>query len=408
VDWWGELQLAAAAFIQQHGLAAAFIFLLVEEAGVPVVVPGDFLMLLLGVQAHQGQVKLWQAIVVLELGTVLGATILYLLSRWAGRGLVYRYGRYIRLSPQRLDSAERWIRRYGSLAVVVGRLFPGLRIVTAVACGVFDMPARQFIPAMALGALLYITVYTLLGYFFGPPVLGFFAGLDLSLSLLLSLVLLVGLLVWIVRARIVIQAGLLGDAPTSQGGQILPRRRRLRSGALAGALATLVSTMFMNVVTHFTGTIAFHAPGTIVERTAQRLPLAVALEGGPLLLALAVPVFTLVGVTWGAIYACWLEPHLHMPDWLSGLLFACVPLATSLLLVMPALGLRSAELDAQIVGAAGEVVRHAVYGIVLGLIYPELVARQWSRLQLKERKHGPITGRSAPPGPGSSPLPPLS
>ncbi len=391
MEWWGELRLAADAFIQQHGLVAAFIFLLVEEAGVPVPVPGDFLMLVLGVQAREGQVSLWQAIAVLELATVLGATFLYFVSRWAGRSLVYRYGRYIRLSPRRLDDAEVWLRRRGPVAVVVGRLFPGLRIVTAVACGVFAVPAWQFLPAMAFGALVYITAYTLLAYYFGPPVLSFFAGLDLSLSVLFSLMLLVVLLVWIVRARMAIRAGLLGDAPTEESGLALPRGRRIRSGALAGALATLVSTLFMNVVTHFTGALAFQAPGTIVERTAERLPVAVASEGGPLLLALAVPAFALVGVAWGAIYAGWIEVRLRLPDWLSGLVFACVPLGVSLLVVMPALGLYSAGRDAQVVAAAGETVRHAVYGIVLGLAYPELLARQWAPLHAAHRRRTPVT-----------------
>ena len=286
MSWWDELRRAAAVFIEQHGLAAAFLFLLVEEAGVPVPVPGDVLMLVLGVQAREGRVALWQAIAVVELGTVLGATFLFFLSRWAGRDLVYRYGRYIRLTPPRLERAERWIRRYGAVAVVVGRLLPGLRIVTAVACGVFGLPARIFLPAMALGALLYITAYTLLGYYFGPPVLDFVAGLDFSLGVLLSLALLVVLLVWIVRARVVLRAGVLGDAPTAHGGRAPSRARRLSAGAMAGALATLVSTLFMNVLTHFTGALAFQAPGTMVERTAQRLPLAVAREGGPWLLAL--------------------------------------------------------------------------------------------------------------------------
>jgi hypothetical protein len=161
------------------------------------------------------------------------------------------------------------------------------------------------------------------------------------------------------------------------------------SGALAGALGTLVSTLSMNVLTHFAGTLAFQAPGTLVERTAQRLPLAVAREGGPWLLALAVPAFALVGVAWGAVYAVWIEPRLRLPDWLSGLVFALLPLATSLLVVIPALGLRRAELDARIVGAAGEAVRHAVYGIVLGLTFPELLARQWAPLHAAHRKPSP-------------------
>src|ERR671933_2937828 len=98
MDWWTEVRLAMATFLDQHGLVAAFIFLLVEEAGVPVPVPGDFMMLVLGVQAREGRVSLWQAIAVLESATVLGASVLYFVSRWAGRGLVYRYGRYIRLT----------------------------------------------------------------------------------------------------------------------------------------------------------------------------------------------------------------------------------------------------------------------------------------------------------------------
>src|ERR1041385_5234144 len=161
VDWWTEVGLATSSFLDRHGLLAAFVFLLIEEAGVPVPVPGDFLMLYLGVRAGEGHMQLWEAIAVMELATVIGATFLYTIARLAGRGLVYRYGRFIRLTPERLDSAESWLTKHGSRAVFLGRLVPGLRIVTAVACGVFQVPATVYVPSMALGALLYISVYTL-------------------------------------------------------------------------------------------------------------------------------------------------------------------------------------------------------------------------------------------------------
>jgi hypothetical protein len=220
-------------------------------------------------------------------------------------------------------------------------------------------------------------------------VLDFVSGLDLSLGVVLSLLLLAVFLVWIVRARVVVRAGPPGAAPSVAGGRARSRPQRLSAGALAGALATLISTLFMNVLTHFTGTIAFQAPGTLVERTAQRLPLAVAREGGPWLLALVVPAFALVGLVWGAVYAGWAEPRLRLPDWLRGLVFAALPLATSLLVVMPALGLRFAELDARLVAAAGEAVRHAAYGVVLGLTYPELQARPWTPLPAAPRAPRP-------------------
>src|SRR5918911_3286671 len=201
VDWWTEVGLVASSFLNRHGLLAAFVFLLIEEAGVPVPVPGDVLMLILGIHAREGTVSLWQAVGATWLGTMIGSTALYYGSRLAGRGLVYRYGRFIRLTPERLDSAEQWLNRHGSRAVFLGRLVPGLRIVTAVACGVFDVPFRAFFPAMSLGALLYILVYTLLGYFLGPPVLSFMEKVHIPFGLLGSLVPLGLLLVWIFRTR---------------------------------------------------------------------------------------------------------------------------------------------------------------------------------------------------------------
>ena len=62
----------------------AFVLILIEEAGVPVPIPGDFLMLLLGVHARQGRVPLWQALLVMELATLIGATVLYLAASRGG------------------------------------------------------------------------------------------------------------------------------------------------------------------------------------------------------------------------------------------------------------------------------------------------------------------------------------
>src|SRR5579859_7862839 len=197
VDWWTEVGL----FLNRHGLVAAFVYLLIEEAGVPVPVPGDVLMLLLGVRAHEGSVTLWQAVGATWLGTMIGSSGLYFGSRLAGRNLVYRYGRFMRLTPERLDKAEVWLKHHGSRAVFVGRLVPGLRIVTAVACGVFDVPFQIYFPAMSIGALLYILVYTLLGYFLGRPVLDFLDKIHIPFGLLGSLLLLGLLLLWTIRTR---------------------------------------------------------------------------------------------------------------------------------------------------------------------------------------------------------------
>jgi membrane protein DedA with SNARE-associated domain len=381
VDWWTEVGLATSSFLETHGLLAAFVFLLIEEAGVPVPVPGDVLMLVLGVHAREGIVPLWQAIGATWLGTMIGSTVLYCGSRLAGRGLVYRYGRFIRLTPERLDSAEQWLNRHGSRAVFLGRLVPGLRIVTAVACGVFDVPFRVFFPAMSVGALLYIVVYTLLGYWLGPPVLSLLEKVHIPFGLLGSLVPLTIILWWTFRARQdLARRGSLARSTEHEA--------QLRSGALAGLVATITSTLLMNVAINLVGGIAFNAPGTLIERTAARVAFTLARDVQPVLLFIAVPAYLAVGILWGAVYGAWGEPKLprHWPDWQRGLVFAMIPLLVSLVFVLPTLGLGFLGIDATgAVALTGELMRHAAYGALLGLMYPVFLARR----PIKVRPHTP-------------------
>jgi membrane-associated protein len=381
VDWWTEVGLATNAFLNRHGLLAAFVFLLIEEGGVPVPVPGDVLMLVLGVHAREGTVQLWQAIAVTWAGTMIGSSTLYFISRMAGRSLVYRYGWVIRLTPERLDQAEQWLKQHGSRAVFLGRLVPGLRIVTAVACGVFEVPFRVFFPAMSLGALLYIMVYTLLGYFLGPPVLRLLEAVHIPFGLLGSLVPLTVFFVWTYRARQALGKRVVTPQPVE-------REVQLRAGAVAGLLATIASTLLINVAINLAGGIAFNAPGTLVEQTAARLAFALAREVQPISLFIAVPAYVAVGVLWGAVYGLWGEAWLpaSWPDWQKGLAFAGFPLLVSLVLVMPLLGLGFLGIGATgPVAFTGELIRHAAYGVLLGLVYPILRARR----PVKVRAHTP-------------------
>ena len=377
MDWWTEVAQTTASFLERHGLLAAFVILLIEEAGVPVPVPGDFLMLLLGIQARNGVVPLWQVIAAMELATVLGSTALYYLARFGGRELVYRYGRFIRLTPERLDKAEHWLLKHGTRAVFLGRLVPGLRIVTAVACGVFLVPARIFFPAMALGGLVYIVVYTLLGYFIGPPVLRLLERVHLPFALLTSLVPLALIVLWTIRARQGLGRHVAG-APSHS-----PHHgRELRAGAVAGGLATIASTAVLNVLLNLAGNLAFNAPGTIVERTADRLAFAIAREAEASLLLVVILAYLAVGVLWGALYGVWGESRLPArADWVRGLAYAALPLGVSVFIAMPIVGLGFLGIGATgPVAIVGEIIRHATYGVLLGLMYPVLRARRSVRV----------------------------
>src|SRR3954463_11789302 len=154
--------------LRSHALAVIVAILFFEELGVPSPIPGDLMMVYAGVRVTQGRDALWMVLLMQEVATVAGAVGLYFLSRRYGRPLVERFGRFIHLGPEMLARMEGKIQRHGAAAIVVGRILPGLRIVTPIAAGVLGMPFRTFLPSLALGAFLYILGYTLLGVFVGP------------------------------------------------------------------------------------------------------------------------------------------------------------------------------------------------------------------------------------------------
>src|SRR3954451_2379688 len=170
-----------------------FVLVLIEEAGVPLPLPGDLVMVVAGLRIADGRMSLLGTLLLLEGATLLGASLLYWLAARGGRPLLLRYGRFIHLDHAKLEKAERWVRRHGALAVIAGRIIPGLRIPTAIAAGVFGIPYRVFAPALAAGALVYIGFWVMIGYFFGPEALAALHRVRLPLRALLSLVLFLAL-----------------------------------------------------------------------------------------------------------------------------------------------------------------------------------------------------------------------
>jgi membrane protein DedA with SNARE-associated domain len=365
MQWWQSLTAAAWWLLEEHGQLAAFLFLLVEEAGTPIPIPGDFIMVLAGAQAAQGRLNLLEVLAVMELATVLGACCLYWLSAYVGRRVVYRLGRYIGLTPPRLDRAAAALHRRGATAVVLGRLTPGLRMATPIVCGAFGFPFRVYLPAMAVGAFFYILGYTLLGFFFGPPVLDLLERVEVPLELLASVGFLAALLFWTVRV------GRRAEAPEHPPAL----RERAQAGAASGLMATLASALLANVLIHLLGLVAFSAPAAGLGRLLTLLSGQVGRAPGPTAAVLLLPAFLLVGVGLGAAYGAWLGNAGYGPGPCRGAAFALLPLVASLLVILPMVGAGPAGVDlgAGPIPALGETIRHLGYGLVLGTLYPALV-----------------------------------
>ena len=71
MEWWTSLSGTLERVVEQYGLLATFILILVEEAGVPSPIPADIVVLLAAIQAREGRISLWQLVVVAEIATVI-------------------------------------------------------------------------------------------------------------------------------------------------------------------------------------------------------------------------------------------------------------------------------------------------------------------------------------------------
>jgi membrane protein DedA with SNARE-associated domain len=140
-------------------------FVLVEDFGIPV--PGETILILGAVYAGTGRLNVFLVALVGFLGAVVGDNIGFAIGHLGGRPLIERFGRYVFLTPERLDKATAFFERHGGKIVVVARFIEGLRQANGIVAGITRMHWARFLAFNALGAALWVGVWTSLGYLSG-------------------------------------------------------------------------------------------------------------------------------------------------------------------------------------------------------------------------------------------------
>jgi membrane protein DedA with SNARE-associated domain len=163
------LRQALVAALVAHQYGGLFLLLLAEEAGVPLPLPGDKLLMWEGMRSRDGHVNAALVLLLVSAAVTLGSTLLYWAARRGGRPALQRYGRFLRLRQSRIDSMEARFRRWGPWAIIVGRLVPGVRIPTSIMAGIFAVPFRVYFPCTALSAVIWTVFYFAAGIVLERP-----------------------------------------------------------------------------------------------------------------------------------------------------------------------------------------------------------------------------------------------
>ncbi len=159
-------QLLAAFLL--YGLPVLFGVIVIASVGAPL--PVSLLLVAAGSFVEQGELKLWQVIIVASTAAILGDQIGYGLARWGGRRLVSRITRKI-CGEAKIRKAEALAKRWGGPGIFFSRwLVTELGPWINVTSGLAGYPWRRFIIWDVLGEFLFVILYVMLGYIFSDRV----------------------------------------------------------------------------------------------------------------------------------------------------------------------------------------------------------------------------------------------
>jgi len=152
------------------GYQGILILMAVESSFLPL--PSELVIPPAAWLASLGQMNVFLIIIAGTLGSMLGATINYYLSRWLGRLVIYglietRLAKIIRLKKSDLEKTEQMFLKNAKQATFVGRLIPVVRHLISIPAGFTKMPYGSFILFTALGSAIWVSILTILGYTLG-------------------------------------------------------------------------------------------------------------------------------------------------------------------------------------------------------------------------------------------------
>ena len=181
---------ALAPFIDTYGYLGVALLVTLEDFGLPV--PGETTLIAASFFAGvEGHLNIILVAVVAFIAAVVGDNIGFAIGQYGGHPLLERFGKYIFLTPERINKAEAFFNRHGGKVVTIARFVEGLRQANGLIAGISSMRWPKFILFNAIGAALWVGLWASVGYFGGSHIQTF-----LRYQLYVTLVVVAGLVLF--------------------------------------------------------------------------------------------------------------------------------------------------------------------------------------------------------------------
>ncbi|WP_439875161.1 DedA family protein [Bacillus mycoides] len=169
MEWIHEL-------FQQYGYYVVLVGLLLEYIALPF--PGEPTLAYAGFLSHQGDLSLPILIVLSFIGTSAGMTFQYFLGNKLGMPFIQKYGKYVFLTERKIYLTKMWFDKYGYFLIFIAFFIPGVRHFTGYFAGIINLPFRRFAMTIYAGALFWVSLFLIGGYWLGENLENIFLVLE--------------------------------------------------------------------------------------------------------------------------------------------------------------------------------------------------------------------------------------
>jgi membrane protein DedA with SNARE-associated domain len=157
-----------SGLVEHYGYVGLGGLVFVESFGVPA--PGQTAIIVSAGYAAKGHLNVVGVAIVAFLAAVTGDSLGYLIGRTGGHALILRFGKYVGLNHDRMMRVEKFMDRHGPKVIVIARFIEGLRQFNGVIAGATEVPWVKFLIFNAIGAALWVGVWTTAGYLAGEHI----------------------------------------------------------------------------------------------------------------------------------------------------------------------------------------------------------------------------------------------
>ena len=157
----GDLVSSILHFLEGLGYWGVMLGLMIE------IIPSEIVLSYAGYLVSSGAISFFGAVVFGTIGGVLAQLFIYWISRYGGRPILEKYGKYIFIQKKHIDAAEAWFNRYGAGVIFTARFIPVVRHAISIPAGLAQMSQLKFTTLTTLAVIPWSILFVYLGYTLG-------------------------------------------------------------------------------------------------------------------------------------------------------------------------------------------------------------------------------------------------